>query len=234
MKSRKGLANWRAFARERGSHVQPSRRLLYIYVGHNRKALMAPHSPRKETTSRRGFWLLVCLVAVASLTLDVASKHWAQHTLQRHPQKRVVVAKGWLALTYARNSAGAWGMLRSLDRDFRHLVLSSVSAVSLLVLAFLIYSCPRERRLVAAALAAVMGGALGNLADRLRWGYVVDFVDWHKGVRWPIFNVADVAITAGVVVLAVLVVTDGWVADDDHRAIDSPQPVAASKKPRTR
>ncbi len=55
--------------------------------------------------------------------------------------------------------------------------------------------------------ASLLGGALGNLHDRLRWGYVVDFIDWHKGVEWPIFNVADIAITLGMFFLAVFLFT---------------------------
>jgi signal peptidase II len=161
-----------------------------------------------EHTPRAPFWLVVGLVAGLSLGADAWTKHWAQSELQHRPSKQLVVADGWLMLTYARNDAGAWGLLRSVERDTRLAALAARSMLSIVVLGALIYLCPREHLLAAGALAAIFAGAVGNVADRLHRGYVVDFIEWRKGVSWPIFNVADVAITTGVLILALLVLTD--------------------------
>lgn len=169
------------------------------------------------------YWLVVAAVFVFSLGGDLATKVWAQNSLQKRPKKKIELIDGWFSLTYARNSAGAWGLMQSVDETIRHGVLIGVSLLSILVLALLTWSCPRDRLLAATALAAILGGAVGNLIDRCRWGYVIDFIDWHKGFRWPIFNIADVTITFGVVVLAVLVALERQPPDP---TADSTEPTA--------
>jgi len=145
--------------------------------------------------------LLFVVVASATLALDQMSKHWAQSDLQYRKNASISVIHNSLSLTYVRNPAGAWGLLGGLDKKLRHVVLLSTSVLAVAILAFLI---PRGRSLVdLAAMGAVLGGAVGNLLDRLRWHYVIDFVDWHRYIKWPTFNLADVAITVGVILLAV-------------------------------
>ncbi|MCD6498604.1 MAG: signal peptidase II [Deltaproteobacteria bacterium] len=144
--------------------------------------------------------LLFVLVAATTLALDQTSKHWAQSDLQHRKNASISVIEGSLSLTYVRNPAGAWGLLGGLDKQVRHVVLLSTSLLAVVILAFLV---PRGKSLVdLAAMGAVLGGAVGNLLDRLRWHYVVDFVDWHRYIKWPTFNLADVAITVGVILLA--------------------------------
>lgn len=71
---------------------------------------------------------------------------------------------------------------------------------------------------------SLLGGALGNLHDRLRWGYVVDFIDWHRVVEWPIFNVADIAITLGMVFLAVFLFTSDRKTKQTMEKVKNQQP----------
>ena len=166
------------------------------------------------------YWLIVSSIFVFSLVADLTTKAWAQNHLQHRPQKKVALIEGWLDLTYTRNAAGAWGLMKNMKKTVRHAVLITLSVLSIGVLGVLTIGCPPNRWLAGSALAAIVGGAVGNLIDRCRWGYVIDFIDWHKGLHWPIFNIADVTITFGVVVLAVLVAIDRKM---QHPAVKEPE-----------
>lgn len=161
------------------------------------------------TSGRHGvaprWWrALLPLYAVAALviTLDQASKAWVVGLLGTTPGPERRLLGEILYLRLVHNSGAAFGMLRDAS------VLFAVAAVAVSA-GIVFYS----RRLAAAsllvrlALGLELGGALGNLIDRLRWGYVVDFVDVRL---WPyVFNVADAAITVGVVLLLAHVLLEG-------------------------
>ncbi len=106
----------------------------------------------------------------------------------------VPVVPGVLTLTHVHNRGVAFGLLPGLPP----LVLGLVAGCLVLLVAWR-GSGPLERWQVGAGSALVLGGAAGNLVDRLRWGYVIDYIDLH---RWPVFNLADAAIVAGGVLLA--------------------------------
>ena len=103
-------------------------------------------------------------------------------------------------LTRVNNTGAAFGMLKDAT-----LVLAAVSAVCAGVLAWLLFIRPPASRLKSAAFALVLAGALGNLYDRLRYGYVLDFIDLRV---WPVFNVADACITAGAFLLILSAMTE--------------------------
>jgi len=114
------------------------------------------------------------------------------------------VLDGWFDVTYVRNLGAAFGFLSFLDGSFRlpFFLVTTLAAIGLLVY-FIIKARPQDV-LVLFALAIIIGGALGNLTDRLMYGYVVDFIDWHVGGQhWPAFNIADSGITVGVVLLGI-------------------------------
>ncbi len=140
------------------------------------------------------------VVMFAWLILDICSKQWAQKALGEGGSRELI--SGWLSLAYVRNYAGAWGFLSFMEETWRSILLTSMSVVSILIVCVLIFSSAQEEVKARFGLASLLGGALGNLHDRIRWGYVVDFIDWQKGVDWPVFNVADIAITIGIVLLA--------------------------------
>jgi signal peptidase II len=105
-------------------------------------------------------------------------------------------------LTREHNEGGAFGLFRS-----GHGLLVMVSIIAVIAIVLLLFRNMAQSRLVKVAFALQLGGALGNLTDRLRLHYVIDFIDFRV---WPIFNVADTAITVGIVLLAYyLVVCDG-------------------------
>ncbi len=104
----------------------------------------------------------------------------------------------YLRLGHARNSGAVFGIMRGSGQYFT--VFSIVAAVVIVVVLFLARQASTR---VKVALGLVLGGAVGNLIDRLRFGAVVDFIDIgvNDRVRWPAFNIADLAITIGVILL---------------------------------
>jgi signal peptidase II len=120
----------------------------------------------------------------------------------------VTVADGWLALTLVMNPGLAFGLLGSVPPAWRW-TIALLSVVALLVLARVaLRVLPGGGWAGSLAVGLIFGGAVGNLIDRVRFGAVVDFVDVHwRGWHWPAFNVADSAITVGVTVLALRLLT---------------------------
>jgi signal peptidase II len=141
------------------------------------------------------------VVPAAILMADQLTKGWALGGLD--PARPVTVIPGLVRLTLVLNPGVAFGLFASVPAGWRWLVsVFSLAALGLLV-ALALRLGPGGGGLAALALGLVFGGAVGNLVDRWRLGAVVDFVDLHIGdYHWPAFNVADSAITVGVVLLA--------------------------------
>jgi len=114
----------------------------------------------------------------------------------------ISVIPGVLNLTHVRNSGVAFGFLNSADFAFKPAVMAVFALVALVGVGLYAAQLPMSHRWARVGLALIIGGAAGNLVDRARQGYVVDFVDayWHGWHFWA-FNVADAAITVGVAVL---------------------------------
>ncbi|MFP2959586.1 signal peptidase II [Myxococcus sp. 1LA] len=106
---------------------------------------------------------------------------------------------------YVENPGAAWGIFGGMPEGVRRAFFLVVSLVAMGFIVTMYRRTPVEQRLSRLSLALVTGGALGNFMDRLLRGYVIDFIDWHwrnqPGMRWPTFNVADVAISVGVVLM---------------------------------
>lgn len=126
----------------------------------------------------------------------------------------IVVIRDFFNLTYVRNTGAAFGILRDAHESFRSLFFLSVPFIAMLMILFILRGLTDKDKDQIFALSAVFGGALGNYIDRIRYGYVIDFLDFHfyynlpvvgKGIyTWPAFNVADIAIVCGVGVLLVI------------------------------
>jgi signal peptidase II len=142
------------------------------------------------------------LVIIAVVLLDQATKLLVDGLMALHESR--VVIEGLVHLTYVRNRGAAFGLFSDADLPFQSVLFSAVSLLALGAIAVYFFKLPDRSRLARAALALVMGGALGNLIDRARLGSVIDFVDVFWGPHhWPAFNVADSAISVGVVMLVV-------------------------------
>jgi signal peptidase II len=147
-------------------------------------------------------WRLALVAALVVVVLDQLTKAIVVARIGLH--ESVSVVDGLFALTYVRNTGAAFGILAGRLESLRVPLLMTVSVLALTVLIWFLRSLPAERRLVVAACGAVLGGALGNLIDRAAYGEVIDFLDVYVGSwHWPAFNVADAAITLGVIVLCI-------------------------------
>ena len=147
----------------------------------------------------------VFLLAGAVVALDQITKAIALARLSLGVP--VSLVDNLLALTLVMNPGLAFGLLGGLPKAWRW-VVAVVSLVALVVLVRVaLRVLPAGGRMGAVAIGLVFGGAVGNLIDRARFGAVVDFVDvhWH-GWHWPAFNVADSAITVGVILLALCLI----------------------------
>jgi len=143
----------------------------------------------------RGRWWL--LLSLLLLLLDQASKGWISGYLSLHQSEPLMAG---LNLTLMHNYGAAFSFLGNAGGWQRWLFSGIAVAVSLLLTVWL-WRLQGNRRL-ALALALILGGALGNLWDRLLLGYVIDFIDiYYAGWHWPAFNVADSAITVGALLL---------------------------------
>jgi signal peptidase II len=116
----------------------------------------------------------------------------------------VPLIDGLLSLSHVRNHGAAFGLLSDWNLPYQSLLLSVLSLAALGAIATYFMRLPTTARLPRLALALVLGGAVGNVIDRLRLGYVVDFVHvYWREYQWPDFNVADSAITIGVALLVI-------------------------------
>jgi signal peptidase II len=149
----------------------------------------------------------VLLLAGTVVVLDQVTKAIALERLA--PGVPLVVIDGWVSLTLVMNPGLAFGMLGTVPPAWRW-VVAALSVVALLVLARVaLRVLPTGGWPGRLAIGLIFGGAVGNLIDRARFGAVVDFVDVHwRGWHWPAFNVADSAISVGVVLLAVRLLRD--------------------------
>jgi signal peptidase II len=148
-------------------------------------------------------YVFLLVVSLATLMADIGTKTWAEHRLDGYPGI-IEVWKNHLALILARNRGGAWGLLQSTSENVRRpfFLLVSVAAIAFIMTLYRRLQ-PRQRALKW-GLPLVLGGALGNVFDRIRYGHVIDFIDAHVGDHhWPTFNVADIAICVGVGLMAI-------------------------------
>ena|ERR1700674_2324073 len=114
----------------------------------------------------------------------------------------VTVIPGLLDITHARNTGAAFGILNSVEFPYKAVVMVLVALVALTAVGLYASTLPAEQRIARLGLSLILGGAFGNLIDRTLTGYVVDFVDvYWRGYHFWAFNVADSAITIGVVLM---------------------------------
>jgi signal peptidase II len=148
--------------------------------------------------ARRGVLALGVLVPFLVIAVDQLTKAWVRSALEANDSVRVL--GDWVRITYIHNEGAAFGLHVGEHSSLVFLILAV--AASSLVLYLYLTTAPGER-LQRVALGLILGGALGNIIDRIRWNMVVDFLQVGVGGHyWPIFNVADSAVTVGAVLLA--------------------------------
>jgi signal peptidase II len=148
-------------------------------------------------------YVFLLLVSVITLAADIGTKAWAEHRLEGYPGM-IEVWKDHLSLILARNRGGAWGLLQSTSENVRRPFFLLVSVAAIAFIMTLYRRLQPHQKALQWGLPLVLGGALGNVFDRIRYGHVIDFIDAHvKDHHWPTFNVADIAICVGVGLMAV-------------------------------
>ncbi len=141
------------------------------------------------------------LIMLAIIVADQASKWLVARSIPLEGTRAIF--RGFFRLWHVRNSGAVWGFLSGHDGGLIPKAITALAVIALLVVLFFFLRAGRHERLELFAYAFILGGALGNIIDRLRLGYVVDFIDvFVKSWHWPTFNVADSCITIGVALLA--------------------------------
>ncbi len=184
----------------------------------------AEPAPPPRTKASTAF---LVIVTVVSLVADLATKGWAKGKLSNfdpkaHGLRRIEVIKGHVDFIFAQNPGGAWSFLRGLPDSLRRPFFLVVSAAAIVFIITIYQRINQDQKMMKWGLPLALGGAMGNLADRIRYGWVVDFIDvsmrWGgRDHHWPTFNVADIAIVIGVGLMAIdMLRSRGLQAHDEH------------------
>ena len=174
-------------------------------TGAQRVTPVAPQAPVPSagdvstTTDWRRFGTMLSFVALPVFVLDQLVKLYIVRHFKLFEQ--IDVVPHWLAITYTLNSGAAFSLFATLPPAVRETMLDGLAAAAVVVLGVLLARGARPP-IVSAAFALIMGGAAGNLLDRVMRGRVVDFIYVHYYAwSYPVFNIADSAITIGVAII---------------------------------
>ena len=209
-------------------------------------------SPRPTLSARD--WVFFLALSVGTAAIDLWSKAWALNRLSRAianppplcspppgrtgidylPQRQasdtITLINNYLDFAYAENCGGAWGLLHGARESLRRpfFLLVTIAAVAYIV--HLYRTLERGQRVMKVALPLVLGGAIGNLVDRVRLGYVVDFIHmhWRHRSHWPTYNVADIAITVGIGLMLLEYVLEPRRVAKERKAAAAAEPSATT------
>lgn len=169
-------------------------------------------------------YLLLVAIAGFVVTIDQLTKIYIHTHFQQY--ESVSIIHNLFNITYVRNPGAAFGFLAASHPSFREIFFLMMPPAALLIILAIMRSVTDTDRWQILALSLVFGGAVGNYIDRLRFRYVVDFLDFtyryqdsahHEQVlSWPAFNVADSAIVSGVTILLFLMLVRRQTKDDKH------------------
>lgn len=124
--------------------------------------------------------------------------------------RSIPVIDGFFNLVHVQNRGAAFGFLNRSDIEWQFWLFAAFTLVALGLVLYMVRSLKPARLLALSAFGAILGGALGNFIDRVRFRHVVDFLDFYVGeMHWPAFNVADIAICYGVAIFALITFFSG-------------------------
>lgn len=136
------------------------------------------------------------IVLVVTLAADQLTKSAVVNALHLYESREII--PGLFNLVYVTNSGAAFSMLAGQHSPWRHYFFLTIGILALIGLTLANWKLRQVNRLYSWPLALIAGGAAGNLVDRLRFGSVIDFLDFYLGnLHWPAFNLADSAICVG-------------------------------------
>ena len=145
-------------------------------------------------------YTLPFVVMALVVPLDQITKFYISSSMSLHDSFPVI--DGLFNITYVRNTGAAFGFLAKASPMIRCTFLIAVTVAVILLIIYYIWKVRDEEKLFIFPLSLILGGAVGNLIDRVRFGDVIDFLDFYIGsYHWPAFNVADSAISIGAIIL---------------------------------
>ena len=173
--------------------------------------LAPPPAPPEAPGAKHPGPVFLAVVSLVVLVSDLATKYLAKSRLEgpEHGFERGVdVVKGFFSVILARNRGGAWGILQDQPASIRRPFFIGISLVAIAFIVSLYRRLAPQQVALKWGLPLVLGGALGNLVNRIQYNYVIDFLDFYATFggqehHWPTFNVADIAIVAGVILMAI-------------------------------
>jgi signal peptidase II len=161
----------------------------------NTGAIARDHTAERAPRRHLEIWLPLLVLAIDQFTKELIRRTVPEHT-------SVPVIPGFLDITHVRNTGAAFGILNLTDFPFKAVIIPLIASAALVAVGLYSASLAHHQRLARIGLALIIGGAAGNLIDRVIAGSVVDFVDvyWRTYHFWA-FNVADSAISIGVTIM---------------------------------
>jgi signal peptidase II len=146
---------------------------------------------------------MIYLIFILGMLLDYVTKIWAIDTLKGKAD--ITVIEGFFDFSYLENRGAAFGIFQG-----RVYLLAFVSMIIMAVLFVMYQKTKKKTKLLTISTALILTGAIGNLIDRLRYGFVVDFISWHwkNTYYFPTFNVADIFITVGTGLLILYIIKE--------------------------
>ena len=139
---------------------------------------------------------IVSILSLAVLVLDQITKIWVQNTIEVWSGYSVI--PGFFNMVHVLNRGAAFGFLNRADIRWQTYFFIAVSALAIVLIWHLVRTVHRKDTVLFTGLGLILGGAVGNMIDRIRIGEVIDFLDFYLGSHhWPAFNVADIALTVG-------------------------------------
>jgi len=159
---------------------------------------MESHSDKK--------YLLPTIVSLSVIILDQFTKYLIIKSFALH--QSLTIIEHCLTIVHTRNRGIAFGLLSGQGSGIKVIFLITTSLLAIAFIFYLLKSLKGKQTYAIITLSLILGGAIGNLIDRIRWGEVVDFIDFHwYHYHWPAFNCADSAISTGLVLLIIGMVT---------------------------
>jgi signal peptidase II len=147
-------------------------------------------------------YIIFFVTLAAVVLLDQFLKAYIGATMNLH--ESIPVIEGYFNITYVKNPGAAFGFLANSAPEFRSLFLIGVTVIAIVLILYFISKSTAKEVFLTFSLSLILGGAVGNLIDRIRFGEVTDYLDFYiSSYHWPAFNVADSAISLGALVLVV-------------------------------
>jgi signal peptidase II len=173
-----------------------------------RRALEVDESvPADEASKPKPDYVFFGIAAFVAAALDLGSKEWAANRLAE-PGSKIVVIENFMHFDLATNKGGAWGFLGDQPDSLRLPFFFAISAFAVWFIVRMYRQLEPRQTALKWALPLVLGGAIGNLVDRIRHQHVIDFIDCFATIdgqvkHWPTYNVADIWIVAGVILMLI-------------------------------